>query len=80
MGAINLDKMVEKNGDLLECERWKIFGNVRGEGKMELQAGSGGEIGRRPFSTGSLYEPVLKVQRWPHLRLKFGAKPFRTGS
>jgi hypothetical protein len=24
--------MVEKNGDLLECERRKIFGNVREEG------------------------------------------------
>jgi hypothetical protein len=28
--------MVEKNGYLLECERKKIFGNVRGEGNMEL--------------------------------------------
>jgi hypothetical protein len=36
MGAVNLDKMVEKNGDLLECERREIFGNVRGETKMEL--------------------------------------------
>jgi hypothetical protein len=24
MGAVNLDKMVEKNEDLLECERCKI--------------------------------------------------------
>jgi hypothetical protein len=31
MGAINLDKMVERNGDLLECERCKNFGNVREE-------------------------------------------------
>jgi hypothetical protein len=31
MGAVNLDKMVEKNEDLLECERCKIFGNVREE-------------------------------------------------
>jgi len=31
MGAVNLDKMVEKNRDLLECERCKIFGNVREE-------------------------------------------------
>jgi hypothetical protein len=37
MGAVNLDKMVEKNGDLLECERWKIFGNVRGEGKWSCR-------------------------------------------
>jgi hypothetical protein len=36
MGAVNLDKMVEKSGDLLEYERCKIFENVRGEGKMEL--------------------------------------------
>jgi hypothetical protein len=31
MGAVNLDKMVEKNRDFLECERCQIFGNVRGE-------------------------------------------------
>jgi hypothetical protein len=37
MGAFNLDKMVEKNADLLECERRKIFGNVRGETKMGLE-------------------------------------------
>jgi hypothetical protein len=24
MGAVNLDKMVEKNGDLLKCERCKM--------------------------------------------------------
>jgi hypothetical protein len=38
------------------------------------------EIGRRPFSTGSSDKPVLKVQLWPHLRLKIGLKSFRTGS
>ena len=38
------------------------------------------EIGCTPSSTGSLYEPVLKVQRRPHLRSKFGAKTFSTGS
>jgi hypothetical protein len=35
MDPVNLDKMVEKNGDLLECERREIFRNVRGETKME---------------------------------------------
>jgi hypothetical protein len=38
------------------------------------------DIGQRPFSTGSLDEPVLKVQPWPHLRLETGLKPFHTGS
>jgi hypothetical protein len=33
MGAVNLDKMVEKNRDFLECERCQIFRNVRGEGE-----------------------------------------------
>jgi hypothetical protein len=31
MGAVNLDKIVDKNEDLLECERCKIFRNVREE-------------------------------------------------
>jgi hypothetical protein len=29
MGAVNPDKMMEKNGDLLEFERRKILENVR---------------------------------------------------
>jgi hypothetical protein len=31
MGAVNLDKMVDKNEDLLECERCKIFGREEKE-------------------------------------------------
>jgi hypothetical protein len=81
MGAVNLDKMVEKNRDLLECERCQIFGNVRGEGGEKMRCRDRAEeIGQGPFSTGSSDEPVLKVQLWPHLRLKIGLKPFRTGS
>ena len=34
------------------------------------------EIGWPTFSTGSYHEPVLKVQRRPHLRSKFGVKTF----
>jgi hypothetical protein len=30
--------------------------------------------------TGSLDEPVPKVQPWPHPHLKIGLKTFRTGS
>jgi hypothetical protein len=48
---------------------------MRREREVGLQ-----KIGQRPFSTGSSDEPVLKVQLWPHLCLKFGLKPFCTGS
>jgi hypothetical protein len=58
--------------------KWR-FGNVREENEKGKR-GRAVEIGRRPFSTGSSDEPVLKVQLWPHLRLKIGLKPFRTGS
>jgi hypothetical protein len=37
MGAVNLDKMVEKNRDFLECERCQIFGNVREGEKMRCR-------------------------------------------
>jgi hypothetical protein len=40
MGAVNLDKMVDKNEDLLECERCKMFENVRekkGKWENEMQ-------------------------------------------
>jgi hypothetical protein len=58
--------------------KWR-FGNVREENEKGKR-GRAAEIGRRPFSTGSSDEPVLKVQLWPHLCLKFGLKPFCTGS
>jgi hypothetical protein len=46
--------MVERNGDLLECERCKIFGNVRGEGEGKMRCRDRAEeIGQGPFSTGS---------------------------
>jgi hypothetical protein len=49
----------------LECESRKIFGNVRGEGKMELLGGSGGEIGRRPTGTkdAALAPPPPQIWR-----------------
>jgi hypothetical protein len=42
MGAVNLDKMVEKNKDLLECERckieiWKCERRMRREREVRLQ-------------------------------------------
>jgi hypothetical protein len=37
MGTVNLDKMVEKNRDLLECERCQIFVNVRRRRENEMQ-------------------------------------------
>jgi hypothetical protein len=58
--------------------KWR-FGNVREENEKGKR-GRAVEIGRRPFSTGSSDEPVLKVQLWPHLHLKIGLKPFCTGS
>jgi hypothetical protein len=39
-------------------------------------ARSGEEIGQGPFSTGSSYEPVLKVQRWPTSTSKLDGNPF----
>jgi hypothetical protein len=59
--------------NIWKCERGE------GEGKMRCRDRAE-EIGLGPFSTGSSDEPVLKVQLWPHLRLKIGLKPFRTGS
>jgi hypothetical protein len=40
--------------------KWR-FGNVREENEKGKR-GRAAEIGRRPFSTGSSDEPVLKVQ------------------
>jgi hypothetical protein len=71
MGAVNLDKMVEKNRDLLECERCKIFGNVRQRREMRCSRDRAEEIGQGPFSTGSSDEPVLKVQLWPTKTLSY---------
>ena len=46
MYAVNLVKMVEKNEDLLECERCKNFRNVRKrEEKMKDESGGGGRSG-----------------------------------
>lgn len=62
MVAANLNKMVEKNGDLLECERREIFWKCVGDEKLESYSMCRvEEIGCTPSSTGSLYEPVLKV-------------------
>ena len=77
MVAANLNKMVEKNADLLECERGEIYvGNVL---EMKKWAGRADDIGCTPSSTGLLCKPVLKVQHRPHLRSRFGGKPFSTG-
>ena len=35
MVAANLNKMVEKNGDLMECERRDLFWKCVGDEKME---------------------------------------------
>ena len=45
MGAVNLEKMVEKNGDLLECKRREIFGNVLERRKHKWRASWLGWLG-----------------------------------
>jgi hypothetical protein len=60
--------------NIWKCERGE------GEGKIRCRDRAPEEIWQGPFSTGSSDEPILKVQLWPHLRLKIGLKPFRTGS
>ena len=57
------------------------FANVGDEqnGELEIMARVV-HIGCTPFSTGSCLEPVLKVQRRPHLCSNSGGKAFSTGS
>jgi hypothetical protein len=60
--------------NIWKCER-------RSENEICRELGAAARSYRhRPFSTGSLHEPVLKVQPWPHHRLEIGPKPFNTGS
>jgi hypothetical protein len=84
MYAVNLVKMVEKNEDYWSVRGAKYLEMWEEEKENEMCRGSGARlrvhIGHRPFSTGSLPEPVLKVKPWPHHRLESGLKPFNTGS
>ena len=87
MYAVNLVKMVEKNEDYWSVRGAKyleMWEEEKENEKNERYAGGRArrraDIGHKPFSTGSLDEPILKVQPWPHLRLETGLKPFHTGS
>jgi len=58
MGAANLDKMVEKNGDLLECvgggKYWKCVGEEE----------KNGELARGGYRAGDPLVPVRDTNRY----------------
>ena len=60
MGAVNLDKMVERNGDKLEFGRGK-----RGENVVELELKNGdGWLGWKKIYAGGPLEPVRITNRF----------------